>query len=70
MRGNAGEKERELLSPSFAGITLIRFYGYDLSPALASGHPGNFIATKLGKKVLKSVTFQTPLFVLQQIQLL
>jgi len=31
MRGNAGEKG-ELLSPSFAGITLIRFYGYDLSP--------------------------------------
>jgi len=31
MRGNAGEKG-ELLSPSFAGITLIRFCGYDLSP--------------------------------------
>jgi len=37
MRGNAGEKG-ELLSPSFAGITLIRFCGYDLSlPLLKAG---------------------------------
>ena len=55
MRGNAGEKG-ELLSPSFAGITLIRFYGYNLSPDII-GHPGNFVAAKLAKKAIKSVTF-------------
>ena len=28
-------------TPPFAGITLTRFYGYDLSPDLkGSGHPG------------------------------
>ena len=29
-------------------------------PTLSSGHPGNFVATKLGKKVLKAVTFRHP----------
>src|SRR5437773_10292415 len=63
MRGNAGERE---LSSSFAGITLIRFYGYDLSLALSlskcpssvSGQtPRELYSTKLRKKVLKPVTF-------------
>ena len=55
MRGNAGEKG-ELLSPSFAGITLIRFYGYNLSPDLI-GTPRELCGAKLAKKVIKSVTF-------------
>src|SRR5438045_9010841 len=63
MRGNAGERE---LSSSFAGITLIRFCGYDLSLALslskclrqAQGQtPRELYSTKLRKKVLKHVTF-------------
>src|SRR5438477_7069301 len=63
MRGNAGERE---LSSSFAGITLIRFCGYDLSLALslskclrqAQGQtPRELYSTKLRKKVLKPVTF-------------
>ena len=52
-------RKRRDRSPSFAGITLIRFYGYDLSPAQA-GHPGNLVAQNYGGKFLKHVTFMSP----------
>jgi hypothetical protein len=51
MRGNAGEKG-ELLSPSFAGITLIRFYGYNLSPDII-GTPRELCGGKISKESYK-----------------
>ncbi len=74
MRGNAGEG---VLLSSFAGITLIRFCGYDLSLALscrsalrqAQGQtPRELYRTKLRKKSLKVCNIYAVPFVLQQIQ--
>jgi hypothetical protein len=70
MRGNANAGEKgELLSPSFAGITLIRFYGYDLSLALG-GTPRELCGPKIRKESFKGCNISTPYIVLQQIQLL
>ena len=68
MRGNAGEKG-ELLSPSFAGITLIRFYGYNLSPDIV-GTPRELYGCKTSKESDKECNILGLPFVLQQIQLL
>ena len=68
MRGNAGEKG-ELLSPSFAGITLIRFYGYNLSPDLI-GTPRELCDAKIRKESYKDCNISAIHIVLQQIQLL
>jgi hypothetical protein len=54
-----------------AGITLIRFYGFDLSPAAAGNrHPGNLvIAVWLSRRkcmteiILKGCNFSPPFFV-------
>jgi hypothetical protein len=43
------EKKGELLSPSFAGITLIRFYGYNLSPDTI-GAPRELCDFKISKE--------------------
>ena len=68
MRGNAGERE---LSSSFAGITLIRFCGYDLSLALRQAQcqtPRELLRHKTKKESFKACNIYTVLFVLQQIQ--
>jgi hypothetical protein len=57
------------MSPSFAGITLVRFYGYNLSLLLRRTNTPGTLELKIKGEISKRCNFSTAVFVLQQIQL-